>query len=115
MTPALVLVDVQRDYLQRDDLTPAAEVLVAALAGLLADARARGWPVFHVQTRVRADASDAMPHWRAAGQALCVEGSEGAQAPEALTPEPGEHTDQVLGELGFGTAEIAALKAKKVV
>ena len=90
MTPALVLVDVQRDYLQRDDLTPAAEVLVAALAGLLADARARGWPVFHVQTRVRADASDAMPHWRAAGQALCVEGSEGAQAPEALTPEPGE-------------------------
>lgn len=90
MKPALVLVDVQRDYLGHPDLTPAADELVAALAGLLAEARARAWPVFHVQTRVRADASDAMPHWRAPGRLLCVEGSEGAQAPAALTPQPGE-------------------------
>ncbi len=31
------------------------------------------------------------------------------------TPEPGEHTDAVLGELGYGAAEIAALRDKKVV
>ena len=31
------------------------------------------------------------------------------------TPEPGEHTDAVLGELGYGAAEIAALRGKKVV
>ncbi|MFL5256678.1 MAG: CaiB/BaiF CoA transferase family protein [Rhodopila sp.] len=33
----------------------------------------------------------------------------------SATPEPGEHTDAVLAELGYGTKEIAALHAKKVV
>ena len=33
----------------------------------------------------------------------------------SATPEAGEHTDAVLGELGYGAAEIAALRAKKVV
>jgi formyl-CoA transferase len=33
----------------------------------------------------------------------------------SATPEPGEHTDAVLGELGYGAADIAALRAKKVV
>jgi len=31
------------------------------------------------------------------------------------TPEVGQHTDEVLGELGYSTAEIAALRAKGVV
>ena len=31
------------------------------------------------------------------------------------TPEAGEHTDAVLAELGYGAADIAALRAKKVV
>jgi crotonobetainyl-CoA:carnitine CoA-transferase CaiB-like acyl-CoA transferase len=31
------------------------------------------------------------------------------------TPEPGEHTDAVLRELGYGAAEIADLRARKVV
>ena len=33
----------------------------------------------------------------------------------SATPEAGEHTDAVLGELGFGAAEIAGLRAKGVV
>ena len=33
----------------------------------------------------------------------------------SATPEPGEHTDAMLGELGYGAAEIEALRAKKVV
>jgi crotonobetainyl-CoA:carnitine CoA-transferase CaiB-like acyl-CoA transferase len=33
----------------------------------------------------------------------------------SATPEPGEHTDAVLAELGYGTEEIAALRAAKVV
>lgn len=90
MKPALVLVDVQRDFLERADLAPTADELVAALAGLLAEARSRGWPVFHVHTRVRPDANDAMPHWRAPGRLLCVEGGDGALPPAELTPGPGE-------------------------
>jgi crotonobetainyl-CoA:carnitine CoA-transferase CaiB-like acyl-CoA transferase len=33
----------------------------------------------------------------------------------SATPEAGEHTDAVLAELGYSTAEIAALHAGKVV
>jgi len=33
----------------------------------------------------------------------------------SATPEAGEHTDAVLTELGFGAAEIDALRAQKVV
>jgi len=33
----------------------------------------------------------------------------------SATPEPGEHTDAVLTELGYGAADIAALHAKQVV
>jgi crotonobetainyl-CoA:carnitine CoA-transferase CaiB-like acyl-CoA transferase len=31
------------------------------------------------------------------------------------SPEPGEHTDTVLAELGYGGDEIAAMRAAKVV
>jgi crotonobetainyl-CoA:carnitine CoA-transferase CaiB-like acyl-CoA transferase len=33
----------------------------------------------------------------------------------SMIPEPGEHTDQVLRELGFGTADIQRLRDAKVV
>jgi formyl-CoA transferase len=33
----------------------------------------------------------------------------------AVAPHTGEHTDQVLGELGLGAADIAALRKGKVV
>ena len=33
----------------------------------------------------------------------------------SATPEPGEHTDAVLAELGYRSEEIAALREKKIV
>ncbi|HEY0185387.1 MAG TPA: CoA transferase, partial [Rhodopila sp.] len=33
----------------------------------------------------------------------------------SATPEPGEHTDAILTELGYGAAEIAAMREGKVV
>ena len=33
----------------------------------------------------------------------------------SATPEPGEHTDAVLSELGYGAGDIETLRAKKVV
>jgi len=87
---ALLLVDLQHDFLDRDGLEPPAPTLVARVADLLAGFRERGAPVAHIRTRVRADASDAMPHWRVSGTSACVEGTPGAEAPPALLEQPGE-------------------------
>jgi crotonobetainyl-CoA:carnitine CoA-transferase CaiB-like acyl-CoA transferase len=41
---------------------------------------------------------------------------EGADVgPRTAAPELGEHTDTILGELGYNQAEVAALKAKNIV
>ena len=87
---ALVVVDVQRDFLDRPGLTPSADVLVARVAALVAAFRSRGAPVVHVQTRTRADGADAMPHWRDRGVRACVEGTPGAASPAGVAPETGE-------------------------
>jgi formyl-CoA transferase len=33
----------------------------------------------------------------------------------SATPEPGEHTEEILGELGYGAAEIQMLRSQKVI
>ena len=88
--PALLVVDAQQDFLAHPGLQPEAATLTGAIAGLIAWFRARGWPVLHIHTRVAADLSDAMPHWRQAGRGLCVEGTPGAMPPPPLRPAEGE-------------------------
>jgi alpha-ketoglutaric semialdehyde dehydrogenase len=88
---ALLLVDLQRDYLDRPGLVPDEHAVVSAAAQLLEGFRTAGAPVAHVRTLVRADGSDAMPHWRTSEAALpCVEGTPGAGPPAALAERPGE-------------------------
>lgn len=90
MTAALLLVDLQRDFLNRPGLQPAADDLVARASELLSICRARGIPVIHARTRTARDGADRMPHWIAAGTHLCVEGEVGEAAPPALAERPGE-------------------------
>ncbi|HEV2044307.1 MAG TPA: aldehyde dehydrogenase family protein, partial [Sphingomicrobium sp.] len=55
---ALLLVDVQEDYLARPNLQPPRAELIANIAAALANARAMGEPIFHVRT----GGSIPMPH-----------------------------------------------------
>lgn len=90
MKTALLLVDLQADYLSAPALAPSAPALVARAARLLAGARQLGLPVFHAWTTVHREPDDRMPHWRESGRWQCVEGTPGHQPPSSLEPLPGE-------------------------
>jgi alpha-ketoglutaric semialdehyde dehydrogenase len=87
---AVVLVDLQHDFLERPGVAPDPDTLCVRVARLLDAARRRGVPVVHVQTVTRADGADAMPHWKRLGRSACVEGTRGALPPPALMPADGE-------------------------
>jgi aldehyde dehydrogenase (NAD+) len=87
---ALVLVDLQHDYLARPGLVPPAPALVARAASLLDGFRHLGLPVVHIHTLTRADGADRMPHWRARDINACVEGTPGAATPIPLEPRADE-------------------------
>jgi acyl-CoA reductase-like NAD-dependent aldehyde dehydrogenase len=94
MSTALLLVDIQRDYLTSSLLEPAAPELVARIGALLKTWREANRPVVHLYTRIRPDGADALPHWRRAHEAglplRCVRGTPGADPPAALAPRPEE-------------------------
>lgn len=85
MTPLLLLVDLQQDYLAHPRLEAAA-LLVARAADVLQGFRERTWPIVHAWTTVRPVPDQRMPHWKAAGRWHCVEGTPGHQPPPALRP-----------------------------
>lgn len=85
MRCGLILIDLQNDFLARPGLVPAAELVVANAQRLLDGCRRLGVPVFRVETRVRADGSNAMPHWRRTQRRDCVEGTPGVEAPPQLS------------------------------
>jgi len=87
---ALLLVDLQQDFLADTRIKPASAELVDHVSELLEWFRGRGNAVVHVHTRVAADLSNAMPHWRQVGRAICIEGTPGADPPDCLRPIDGE-------------------------
>jgi len=105
---ALLLVDVQQDFFDRPPLSPPAVDLIGRLTALLDGARARGWPVLHVRTRIATDGSDRMPHWQRRGIRACVAGSRGYAPPAALAERPGEPVLHKRFFSAFGCAELDA-------
>lgn len=102
VTSALVLVDLQHDFLARPGLAPAVGVLCGRSAALLDGFRRLDLPVAHVQTWTRADGTDRMPHWVESGVTCCVEGTPGAAPPLELTPHDGELVVRKQFFNGFG-------------
>lgn len=90
MKPALLLVDVQHDYLAHHGLTPAVGPLLERMARLLTACRACVVPVIHVHTRINRDGSDRMAHLQRDDIWWCVEGTPGADSPPETAPKAGE-------------------------
>ncbi|MBI3903176.1 MAG: aldehyde dehydrogenase family protein [Nitrosomonadales bacterium] len=90
MRAALLLVDLQQDYLNRPGLQPPAARFIHDAAKLLELCRRSGISVLHAVTRVRADGSDRMPHWQRDQRRACVAGTSGVLPPQELAPLPHE-------------------------
>jgi acyl-CoA reductase-like NAD-dependent aldehyde dehydrogenase/nicotinamidase-related amidase len=115
MRAALLLVDLQHDFLERPGLTPSREVVVDAAAALLQQCRSLHLPIVHVQTRIRADGSDRMPHWNRRDIFACVEGSPGAEPPAALRPASNEPLYAKRFFSAFGNTDLEdALRAQQI-
>lgn len=91
MKPALLLIDIQHDFLQREGLVPPSAELVDNTYNLLSSMRTAHVPIVHVHTIVRTDGSDRMPHWKHNNYWACVEGSAGSQPPHELLPWEDEY------------------------
>jgi acyl-CoA reductase-like NAD-dependent aldehyde dehydrogenase/nicotinamidase-related amidase len=103
---ALLLVDLQHDYLVRPGLVPHASVVVERAARLLDGFRDLGLPVVHVHTRTRADGADRMRHWREQDVVACVEGTPGAETPLPLRPRADELVATKQHYRGFADAAL---------
>jgi len=90
MKPALLLIDLQNDYLAAAGLQPSAGEVIDNCRALLAGFRAAGLPVLHIFTTVTRDPDNRMPHWKAANRWLCEQGTPGHGTPPGLEPLPAE-------------------------
>lgn len=99
MRTALVLIDLQEDFLGSARLQPCRAALVSAAADLLALFRMARLPVVHVWTTIETQ-EQAMPHWRP-HPPRCRRGSPGHVPPAALAPDPLESIHHKRGFNAF--------------
>src|ERR1700722_1482404 len=90
MRPALVLLDLQYDFLDSPTLQPAVGDLISRAASLLQRCREASLPVIHVWTTVRREDDRRMPHWKEMDKWICVDGTPGHATPPPLRPQSSE-------------------------
>ncbi len=106
MKPALLLVDVQNDYLAADGLAPPAELLISRAAALLAGGRERRIPIIHIWTTIHRDDDRRLPHWKKTDRWQCVAGTDGHKTPPLLEPLKNETVIHKSGFNGFAGGEL---------
>jgi acyl-CoA reductase-like NAD-dependent aldehyde dehydrogenase/nicotinamidase-related amidase len=109
VTPALLLIDLQEDYLGAPGLQPGRGSVVAGASWLLDRCRSAGVPVLHVWTTVHRDRDERMRHWQRDGVWRCVAGTPGHATPTALRPAPGEPVVHKTHFSAFGDGALASL------
>jgi alpha-ketoglutaric semialdehyde dehydrogenase len=113
LKPLLLLVDLQRDYLDAPGLDPPAGAVIRRAAQLLDGCRAEPTDVAHVWTTVSRERDDRMPHWRRDGRWICVDGTPGHEPPDRLAPAPGEPVIHKTFFDPFGNTELETLLREK--
>ena len=123
MKPALLLVDLQKDYLASPGLLPVADIVTSGAAALLTECRRRHIPIVHIWTTVRRNDDKRLLHWKESNRWLCEEGAAGHCPPITLCPLPSEAVahksaynpfsnstlDAALKKLGCNTVIVAGV------
>lgn len=119
MKPAILLIDLQNDFLAAPTLEPAAGQIVEQAARLLAGGRKLGIPILHVWTSVNLKNDRRMPHWKRADKRMCVVGTVGHAAPPTLLPIESEHIIHKTFFSAFSNGELErvlrSLRANTVI
>ncbi len=115
MSIALLLVDLQYDFLERPGLLPSQRDLSSAIATVLEHARTRGIPVLHIRTRIDPAGHDRMPHWKAAGIWACVTGTRGVETPPEFSALGDEAVIYKPFFSGFGNPQLEQTLAESGV
>ncbi len=106
MKTALVLIDLQNDYLAAPGLRPAGPAVAARAARLLEGCRDLGVPAIFVWTTVSRGDDRRMEHWKRVGRWWCEEGTPGHAPPPTLQPRPGEEVVHKTHFSGFQGQEL---------
>jgi nicotinamidase-related amidase len=115
MNPALLLIDLQRHFLDSPGLQPPQEKLISSVAELLSLCRKFTVPVFHVHTLIKAHGHDRMPHWKRADLWACVEGTPDALPPPPLAPGGDESVIRKTFYSAFGNPIFSkSLKSRRI-
>jgi len=129
---ALVVIDMQRDFLEPggfgeslgNDLAPV-RAIVPTVAALIALFRAHGWPILHTREAHLSDLSDCPPAKRLRGKPslrigdpgpmgrILIRGEPGASIVPELAPEPGEWVVDKPGKGMFYATEVTDLLKSK--
>ena len=87
---ALVLVDLQHDFLDRPGLEPAAAAVVESARRWLEAFRSAGRPIAHVHTAWHRHDDQRMTRWKRLGIEMCEAGTPGARPPAVVAATDGE-------------------------
>jgi len=100
---ALLLIDLQADFLALPGLQPAPGFLVSRVAEILGSCRASGDRIVHLRTAVTQDPDERLPHWKARNLWRCAKGSPGCDPPAELAALAGE---LVLEKSGYTAPDL---------
>jgi acyl-CoA reductase-like NAD-dependent aldehyde dehydrogenase len=103
---ALLLIDLQRDFLASANLQPAAPLVITRAAQLLQACRQRRIPVIHVWTTVERETDRRLPHWREQKRWMCVARTPGHETPGQLQPLADETIVHKTGFNPFANGEL---------
>ena len=106
MKPALLLIDLQRDFLASENLQPTAPAVTLHASKLLQACRQRGIPVIHVWTTIERENDHRLPHWRELKRWMCVAGTPGHETPAELSPLSGETIVHKTGFNPFASGQL---------